>query len=86
MAELQVSREEVERRIKFILDKEFDVDQAMIMPGSRVIEDLGLEAIDSIELILHIEEKFGINLDGQCAQLETFDQFVSLVTRICNGQ
>jgi acyl carrier protein len=82
MIGLTITKEEIEIRIKFILDKEFDVDPSIIMPQSRLIEDLGLKAIDTIEFVLHLEEKFGINLDRQMPQLETVGQFASLIERI----
>jgi acyl carrier protein len=33
-----------------------------IVPESRFIEDLGLDSLDSVELIMAVEEEFGIEV------------------------
>ena len=83
---LQMSRDQIEERIKQILDEEFDVDPATIMPGSRLCADLGIDGIDIIEFILHLEQKFNITLNGKIGiETRTVAEFVNIVEQIYNA-
>jgi acyl carrier protein len=58
------SREEIQGGVVNVLQnmvEEWDLDLAEpIGPETRIIEDLGFESIDLVQLVVGIEEKFGV--------------------------
>jgi acyl carrier protein len=36
----------------------FEIDEALIKPEAKLVEDLDFDSIDAIELILQLEEKY----------------------------
>jgi len=54
-------------RVKNVVAETLKVDMSMIQDGSRFVEDLGAESIQSVELVAAFEEEFDIELDEQGA-------------------
>ena len=50
--------------LKKILEEDFFVADE-ITPESRFIEDLGLDSLLVMQLLLQMEEKYGITIDGE---------------------
>ena len=58
--------------IKQILAKQLRIDANTINDNSNIIEDLGADSIDLVELLMTIEEKKGIVVsDGDAVKLKT---------------
>lgn len=50
--------------------------------GSHIIDDLGADSLDMMELIMKIEEEFGVTVnDEDAAKIETVADIVELVER-----
>jgi acyl carrier protein len=59
-------------KIKQIIVDELGVDDNLIKPGARLVNDLGADSLDSVELVMRLEEEFGIEIpDEDCAKLKT---------------
>ncbi|MBN1406142.1 MAG: acyl carrier protein [Calditrichaceae bacterium] len=50
-------------RIKEILIEEFEVDEAIIKPDSNMYEELELDSLDSVDLVVALENEFGFKID-----------------------
>ncbi|MBR3040585.1 MAG: acyl carrier protein [Lachnospiraceae bacterium] len=50
--------------LKQILEEDFFVADE-ITPESRFIEDLGLDSLLVMQLLLQMEEKYGVTIDGE---------------------
>lgn len=55
-------------RIKPILANYLKIDQEKIVPNARLIEDLGVDSLDTVELIMAFEEEFGIEVSDDAAE------------------
>lgn len=42
-------------------------DESLITPGATLQEDLGADSLDLIELSMHLEEEFGMEIDEVAA-------------------
>lgn len=54
--------------VKKVIAEELGADVASITPDAKIIEDLGADSLDVVELIMALEEKFDISIpdeDGQ---------------------
>ena len=45
-----------------------DVDASKITMDTHIIDDLGADSLDAVELIMAIEDEFGIQVDDESAQ------------------
>lgn len=55
-------------KVKKIIANELNVDEDQITMETRLAEDLGADSLDAVELIMSIEDEFGIEVDDENAQ------------------
>jgi len=80
-APASLSKEEVEGRIKDLL-KGFDkvTDQSKVTGTSHFTKDLGLDSLDTVEVIMAIEEEFNIEIpDKNADNIHSIDQAVGYI-------
>ncbi len=57
------------------------VDPEKVVPDARFAEDLDADSLDLVELVMALEEQFGINVDeSELEGVETVNQAFELVT------
>ena len=56
-----------EDRAKEIIAKELEVDIKQVMPEAKFIEDLGADSLDIVELVMALEEEFGLDIPDEDA-------------------
>ncbi|MCG8572761.1 MAG: acyl carrier protein [Spirochaetes bacterium] len=55
-------------QIKSIIAERLSVDESKITEGSSFIEDLGADSLDTVELIMQLEEAFNIQIPDEDAE------------------
>ncbi|MDD4243794.1 MAG: acyl carrier protein [Bacilli bacterium] len=55
-------------KVRNIIAKELDVDVDKITMDTHIIDELGADSLDAVELIMSIEDEFGIQVDDESAQ------------------
>jgi acyl carrier protein len=70
----------IEDRIKVVLSREAMVDRKPgdIPENARLIDDLGLDSVRIVELIVGIEDEFGVAIPDEELSLELFESVASL--------
>lgn len=56
-----------EGKVKEIIAKELEVDVKQLAPEAKFIEDLGADSLDIVELVMALEEEFGIDIPDEDA-------------------
>jgi len=56
-----------EDRVKEIIAKELEVDAKQLTPEAKFIEDLGADSLDIVELVMALEEEFGLDIPDEDA-------------------
>lgn len=73
----------LEREINRIISDVIEVEPEKVTSEARFIEDLGMDSIKTIELIVAIEERFGISIrDEEMPKITTLKQAVDLAKKI----
>jgi acyl carrier protein len=73
-------REEVLERIREHLATELEVDPGRIDEGTRFKEDLEADSLDLVELLVELEDRYGIRIpDEQAAKILTVGQAADFV-------
>ncbi|MCS7298402.1 MAG: acyl carrier protein [Spirochaetia bacterium] len=55
-------------KVKDLIVDQLGVDAQKVTPEASFIEDLGADSIDIVELIMSLEEEFGITISDEDAQ------------------
>jgi acyl carrier protein len=56
-----------EDRVKEIIAKELEVETKQLTSEAKFIEDLGADSLDIVELVMALEEEFGIDIPDEDA-------------------
>ena len=69
-------------RVQAILAKQLRVDPAVI-PEARIKKDLGADSLDILQLLMRIEDRYGITIpDEELATFETVGDVVAYLEKV----
>lgn len=67
-------------KVKEIISEQLAIDASTITENSKVIADLGADSLDIVELIMALEDEFGVSVDEDKVQdLVTVGDIVRLI-------
>lgn len=55
-------------KVKAIVANQLNVDAEKITLETHLIEDLGADSLDAVDLIMSLEDEFGLEIDDEAAQ------------------
>ena len=61
----------VEEKIKAIISEQLGVKPEEVTPQASFIDDLGADSLDTVELIMALEEEFGVEIPDEDAEKMT---------------
>ena len=72
----------VEDKVKQIIVDQLGVDAADVTPASPFVDDLGADSLDRVELIMALEETFGMEIpDEDAEKISTVQDAVDYIQR-----
>jgi acyl carrier protein len=58
----------IEERLRRIISEQLGVDESQVTPEASFEEDLNADSLDLVELIMSLEEEFGIEISEEDAE------------------
>lgn len=58
----------IEVRLRRIISDQLGVDESQVVPSASFEEDLNADSLDLVELIMSLEEEFGIEISEEDAE------------------
>jgi len=58
----------VEDKVKEIIVDQLGVDEKQVVPTASFIDDLGADSLDTVELVMALEEEFDIEIPDEEAE------------------
>ena len=62
---------DINERVKKIVVEHLSVEESKISETASFIDDLGADSLDTVELVMAFEEKFGIEIPDDAAETIT---------------
>lgn len=73
-------RLDIERRVTAVIARELVTDQSSIVPSALFAQDLGADSLDCVEIVMALEDQFGIEIpDDDAGQLTTVQHAMDYV-------
>jgi acyl carrier protein len=57
-----------EEKVREIIVEQLGVSAEQVKPEARFIDDLGADSLDTVELIMALEEEFGVEIPDEDAE------------------
>jgi len=70
----------IEQRVKDIIVEQLGVNPDQVTPEAKFIEDLGADSLDTVELVMALEEEFGQEIpDEEAEKLQSVGDVIKYI-------
>lgn len=78
-----MKREEIVQRVNSLMQSGFELPQEKLTPEATLFGDLGLDSLDAVDMLVHLEENLGIKVEGErLATVRTLNDVYALVEEV----
>ena len=68
-------------KVKEVIIDKLGIEDSKIESGSSFVDDLGADSLDTVELIMQLEEEFGIEIPDDAAEnIQSFGDAVKFIS------
>ena len=58
----------IEERVKKIIIEQLEVNEEVVVPDASFVDDLGADSLDTVELVMALEEEFDTEIPDEEAE------------------
>lgn len=67
-------------KVKELISNQLNVAESKITEDSKLVEDLGADSLDTVEMLMAFEEEFGISIpDEEAMKIKTVKDIVDII-------
>ena len=71
---------DIEQKVKDIIVEQLSVDAAEVKPEASFVNDLGADSLDTVELVMALEESFDMEIpDEEAEKIQTVGQAIDYI-------
>jgi acyl carrier protein len=75
-----MAEKSIEQRVKDIIVEQLGVNADQVTADAKFIEDLGADSLDTVELVMALEEEFGIEVpDEEAEKLQSVGDVIKYI-------
>ena len=72
---------DIQKRIITVICDQLDVEADKVTAEAHFIDDLGADSLDTVELVMAVEEEFDVEIpDDMAEQIKTVNDVIALVS------
>jgi len=72
---------DIAKRVKEIVAEQLGVEEAQVLTESSFMDDLGADSLDTVELVMALEEEFDIEIPDEVAEkIQTVNDAIEYIT------
>jgi acyl carrier protein len=80
---MQLTPVQITTQVNELFQKGFEIPLEKLRPEAKLYEDLGLDSLDAVDMLVHLEEGFKIKVDGErLMEVRTLQNVYDLVTEV----
>ena len=70
----------IEERVRKIVSEQLGVKENELKNNAKFVEDLGADSLDTVELVMALEEEFGTEIpDNEAEKITNIDQAIQYI-------
>jgi len=75
-----MERDDILEKVKGVIVEQLSVDEADVTEEASFIDDLGADSLDIVELVMALEEEFGISIpDEEAENIKTVGDAIAYI-------
>lgn len=76
---------EIKTKVNDLFVKGFEIPTEKLVPTASLYADLGLDSLDAVDMLVHLEEAFHIKVDGErLMEVRTLQNVYDLVMEVAS--
>jgi acyl carrier protein len=81
----EIPMSSVEERVKKIVVEQLGVNESQVAPSASFVDDLGADSLDTVELVMALEEEFDCEIpDEEAEKITTVQQAIDYINSHLN--
>ncbi len=82
-----MDRKEIIEKVNRFLTNEIEIEEDLITPEALLTKDLGIDSLDVIDIIVIVEQVFGVKIKGEeLKNVKTLQEFYNFVEGKINSK
>ncbi len=69
-------------KVRKLIAEQLNISEDKVTPETKIVEDLGADSLDMVEMLMTLEEEFGIEVpDEEAANLKQVSDLVAFIEK-----